>query len=187
MKSAEEVELPIGGMTCAACARTVERQLASSPGVETASVNFATKTASVSYNPAQTRVEDLVAAVEEVGYEVPSEPQEIAEAAEARELRRRLIVGAVFAAPVFILGMIERAPVVQFLFTLPVLFYAGRGFFDDAWTALKHRSANMNTLIALGTGAAFLYSVWAVFTGGKDVYFEAAAVIVLLILLGRKL
>jgi Cu+-exporting ATPase len=187
MKNAEEVELPIGGMTCAACARTVERQLAGSPGVEKASVNFATKIASVSYNPAQTRVEDLVAAVEEVGYEVPSVPQEIAEAAEARELRRRLIVGAVFAIPVFILGMIERAPVIQFLFTLPVLFYAGRGFFDDAWTALKHRSANMNTLIALGTGAAFLYSMWAVFTGGKDVYFEAAAVIVVLILLGRML
>jgi Cu+-exporting ATPase len=187
MKIAEEVELPIGGMTCAACARTVERQLASSPGVEKASVNFATKIALVSYNPAQTRVEDLVAAVEDVGYEVPSEPQEIAEAAEAREIRRRLIFGAVFAIPVFILGMLERAPVAQFVLTLPVLFYAGRGFFHDAWTALKHRSANMNTLIALGTGAAFLYSVRVVLTGGKDVYFEAAAVIVVLILLGRML
>jgi len=187
MKSAEEVELPIGGMTCAACARTVERQLASSPGVEKASVNFATKIASVSYNPAQTRVEDLVAAVEEVGYEVPVEPREIAEAAEARELRRRLIVAAVFAIPVFILGMLERAPVGQFLLTMPVLFYAGRAFFLDAWTALKHRSANMNTLIALGTGAAFLYSAWVVLTGGKGVYFEAAAVIVVLILLGRML
>ena len=116
MKSAEEVELPIGGMTCAACARTVERQLASSPGVEKASVNFATKIASVSYNPAQTRVEDLVAAVEDVGYEVPSEPQEIAEAAEARELRRRLIWGAVFAFPVFILGMLERLPALRWGF-----------------------------------------------------------------------
>ncbi len=187
MKAAEEVELPIGGMTCAACARTVERQLASSPGVEKASVNFATKIALVSYNPAQTRIEDLVAAVEDVGYEVPSEPQDIAEAAESREIRRRLIVGAVFAIPVFGFGMLERAPIAQFVLTLPVLFYAGRGFFIDAWTALKHWSANMNTLIALGTGAAFLYSVWAVFTGGKDVYFEAAAVIVVLILLGRML
>jgi Cu+-exporting ATPase len=187
MKSAEEVELPIGGMTCAACARTVERQLAGSPGVEKASVNFATKIASVSYNPAQTRVEDLVAAVEEVGYEVPVEPQEIAEAAEARELRRRLIVAAVFAIPVFVLGMLERAAVVQLVLTVPVLFYSGRGFFIDAWTGLKHYSANMNTLIALGTGAAFLYSVWVVLTGGNGVYFEAAAVIVVLILLGRML
>jgi Cu+-exporting ATPase len=187
MKSAEEVELPIGGMTCAACARTVERQLASSPGVAKASVNFATKTASVSYNPRQTRVEDLVAAVEEVGYEVPLEAPEIAEAAAARELRRRLIFGAVFAIPVFILGMLERAIVAQFVLTLPVLFYSGRGFFQDAWTALRHWSANMNTLIALGTGSAFLYSTWVVMTGGKDVYFEAAAVIVVLILLGRTL
>src|SRR6185437_6972463 len=106
MKSAEDVELPIGGMTCAACARTVELQLAHSPGVEKASVNFATKVASVSYNPAQTRVEDLVAAVQEAGYEVPQEPQEIAEAAEIRKVRRRLIVGAIFAIPVFILGML---------------------------------------------------------------------------------
>lgn len=187
MKSAEDVELPIGGMTCAACARTVERQLANSPGVEKASVNFATRIASVSYNPAQTRIEDLVSAVEEVGYEVPLEPQEIAEAAEARELRKRLVTGAVFAIPVFILGMLERAPLIQFVLTLPVLIYAGRGFFQDAWKGLKHRSANMNTLIALGTGTAFLYSAFVLATGGNDVYFEAAAVIVVLILLGRTL
>ena len=187
MKTVEEVELPIGGMTCAACARTVERQLASLPGVEKANVNFATKVASVSYNPAQTRVEDLVAAVEEVGYDVSSEPQELAEAAEARDLRRRLIWGAIFTVPVFILGMMERAPVIQCVLTLPVLFYAGRRFFEDAWKALKHRSANMNTLIALGTGTAFLYSAGVLVSGGKDVYFEAAAVIVVLILLGRTL
>lgn len=186
-RGTEQVELPIGGMTCAACARTVERQLAASPGVQKASVNFATKIASVSFNPAETRVEDLVAAVEEVGYEVPSEPQEFAEAAATREVRRRLIVGAVFAVPVVVLGMLERAARVQLALTLPVLFYAGRGFFVDAWNGLRHRSANMNTLIALGTGAAFLYSVWVVATGGSGVYFEAAAVIVVLVLLGRTL
>src|SRR5580658_1161649 len=109
MKS-EQAELPIGGMTCAACARTVERQLAHAPGVESATVNFATRTASVSFNPAQTGIENLVAAVEEVGYEVPQQPQEIAEAAAAGRLRKHLIVGAIFAIPVFILGMLERAP-----------------------------------------------------------------------------
>ncbi|MDP9053381.1 MAG: cadmium-translocating P-type ATPase [Acidobacteriota bacterium] len=187
MKSSAEVELPIGGMTCAACARTVERQLASSPGVDRASVNFATKTASVSYNPDETGVENLVAAVEDVGYEVPEGPREIAETAALRELKLRLIAGAVFALPVFILGMLERAPLLQFALTLPVLLFAGRGFFQDAWSALRHRSANMNTLIALGTGAAFLYSGYAMAGGGKDVYFEAAAVIVVLVLLGRLL
>ena len=103
MKSMEDVELPIGGMTCAACARTVELQLAHSPGVGTASVNFATRTASVSFNPAQTGVEKLVAAVEEVGYDVPLQSQEIAQAAEARALRTHLIVAAIFAVPVFVL------------------------------------------------------------------------------------
>ena len=99
---------------------------------------------------------------------------------------KRLIFGAAFAIPVFILGMLERAPIAQFVLTLPVLVYAGRGFFHDAWTAALHRSANMNTLIALGTGAAFVYSTWVIATeGGNEVYFEAAAVITVLILLGR--
>lgn len=187
MKSAEQVELPIGGMTCAACARTVERQLAAAAGVEKASVNFATRTASVAYDPARTGVEELVAAIEDVGYEVPQQPQEIAEAAEIRETRRRLIVGATFAVPVFVLGMMERALLAQCVLTLPVLAYAGRGFFADAWTALRHRSANMNTLIALGAGTAFSYSAFVLAAGGKSVYFEAAAVIVVLILLGRTL
>jgi P-type Cu+ transporter len=191
MKGVEEVELPIGGMTCAACARTVEMQLTHAPGVGKASVNFATRTAQVSFNPAETRVENLIAAVEEVGYEVPRESQEAAQAAEAKALRTHLIVAAVFAIPVFILGMLERMPLVQFVLTLPVLLYAGRGFYQDAWTAARHRAANMNTLIALGTGAAFVYSTWVLARGGPhvdhDVYFEAAAVIVVLILLGRML
>jgi Cu+-exporting ATPase len=185
--ASKEVELPIGGMTCAACARTVERQLAGSPGVKKANVNFATRTASVWYNPAETRVESLIAAVEDVGYQVPEQPPELAEESEARDLRKRLIVGAVFAVPVAVLGMLERAPAVQFALTLPVLFYSGSIFLHDAWTALRHRSANMNTLIALSISAAFLYSTWAIAAGKTDVYFEAAAVIVVLILLGRTL
>jgi Cu+-exporting ATPase len=186
MKS-QEVDLPIGGMTCAACARTVEKQLGSSAGVETASVNFATRIASVRFDTSKTRVENLIAAVEDVGYEVPVEPQELAEAAEARELRRRFLVGLIFAVPVFVLGMMEMAPWAQLILTLPVLFYSGLPFYRDAFTAARHRSANMNTLIALGTGAAFLYSVWVLAIGGRDVYFEAAAVITVLILLGRML
>jgi Cu+-exporting ATPase len=181
----QDVELPIGGMTCAACARTVERELGGSKGVSKASVNFATRSAVVRFNPDETAVEVLIRAVEDVGYEVPAGSQEIAEAAEERELRKRLLVGAVFAVPVFLLGMLEMAPWVQFVLTVPVLVYAGRGFYRDAWIALRHASANMNTLIALGTGAAFLYSSFAIAAGGREVYFEAAAVIVVLILLGR--
>ena len=183
----EEVELPIGGMTCAACARTVERQLGSTVGVEKASVNFATHIASVRFDAGRTGVEKLVAAVEDVGYEVPVEPQELAQQAEARAIRKRVLVGAAFALPVFVLGMLERIPVLQFFLTLPVVLYSGLPFYRDAWTALRHRSANMNSLIAMGTGAAFLYSCWVIATGGREVYFEAAAVITVLVLLGRML
>jgi Cu+-exporting ATPase len=186
-KAVEEIELPIGGMTCAACARAVERQLAGAPGVEKASVNLATRIASVTYNPARTRIEDLVTAVEEAGYDVREGPQEIAEAAEARRILKRLIFGAIFTAPLIVLGMMERFPALQFLLALPVMIYSGRGFFADGWKALRHGSANMNSLIALGSGAAFLYSIFVLATGGMDVYFEAAAVIVVLILLGRTL
>jgi Cu+-exporting ATPase len=183
----EEIELPISGMTCASCARIVEGQLSSTPGVTKADVNIATRVASVRYDAERLGVENLVTAVEEVGYGVPAGPQEIAEQKEAADLRRRLLIGAVFAIPVFILGMLERWPALQLILTLPVLSYSGAPFFRDAWTALRHRSANMNSLIALGTGTAFLYSLWAVFSGARDVYFEAAAVIVVLVLLGRML
>jgi Cu+-exporting ATPase len=185
MKVVRQIELPIGGMTCAACARTVEKQLGVTEGVEKASVNFATRSALVTFDPARTRVEKLVAAVEDVGYEVPVGSQEMAEQAEARDVRRRLMVGAVFALPVFVLGMLERFPLVQLVLTVPVLVYSGLPFFRDAWTALRHGSANMNTLIALGTGAAFFYSVWVLANAGTGVYFESSAVIVVLILLGR--
>src|SRR6185312_7948790 len=99
MKQAEEVELPIGGMTCAAWALAVEGQLSSSDGVDRASVNFAPRTARVLFDPSRTRIENLLAAVDEIGYEVPQQPLEVAEAAEARDLRRRLIVGLACAAP----------------------------------------------------------------------------------------
>ncbi|MEP6715855.1 MAG: cation transporter, partial [Terriglobia bacterium] len=141
-----EVELPIGGMTCAACARTIEKQLGSSEGVRKASVNFATRTASVAFNPTLTRVESLIQAVEGVGFQVPTQPLELAEKAESRNLRRRFIVGLIFAIPVFSLGMLERLPLLQLLLTLPILFYCGLPFYRDAWVALRHRSANMNTL-----------------------------------------
>jgi Cu+-exporting ATPase len=183
----EEIELPISGMTCASCARIVEGQLASTPGVAKASVNIATRVASVRYDADRLGVDKLVTAVEDVGYGVPAGPQEIAEQKEASDLRRRLIAGAAFAIPVFILGMIERWPALQLILALPVLGYSGAPFFRDAWTALRHRSANMNSLIALGAGTAFLYSFWAVFAGAHDLYFEAAAVIVVLVLLGRML
>jgi Cu+-exporting ATPase len=101
--------------------------------------------------------------------------------------RARLIVAILFATPVVVLGMLHLAPWIQLALTLPVVFYSGAPFYRAAWSAVRHASANMNTLISLGTGAAFLYSVYETVRGGHMVYYEAAATIIALILLGRTL
>jgi Cu+-exporting ATPase len=179
----ERVDLPVSGMTCAACARAIEQTLSATEGVERARVNLATNTATIEYYPGRTRVGEFVNAIEELGYGVPADDQ----AADDSSETRRLIVAAVFAIPVMVLGMSHRLPWLQLLLTLPVVFYAGAGFYTAALSALRHRSANMNSLIALGTGAAFLYSLWEIARGGHEVYFEATAAIITLILAGRAL
>jgi Cu+-exporting ATPase len=181
----ERVDLPVSGMTCASCARTIERTLASTAGVERARVNLATNTATVEYQPSRVQVADFIAAIEDLGYGVPKTAAQ-PDAAEPA-YRKRLLVAIIFAAPVVALGMAHRWPWLQFALTAPVVFYCGAPFYVAAWRALRHFSANMNSLIALGTGAAFLYSLWETLRGGHEVYYEAAAVIIALILLGRTL
>jgi Cu+-exporting ATPase len=189
--SGERVDLPVSGMTCASCARAIELALAATPGVERARVNLATNTATVEYDAARAHVSDFIAAIEELGYGVPqTEPRP--DAGEPA-YRRRLAVAAILAAPVLLLGMwhgLVAAPYsawIQLALTLPVVCYSGAPFYQAAWTALRHGSANMNSLIALGTGAAFTYSLYETLRGGHQVYYEAAAVIVALILTGRML
>ncbi len=188
----ERVDLPVSGMTCAACARAIEGALGGASGVERARVNLATNTATVEYDPARARPGDFVRAIEDLGYGVPETEMGFVDSAEP-EYRRRLLVAAIFSAPVLVLGMSHGAlggrysPWIQLALTLPVIFYSGAPFYKAAWTALRHRSANMNSLIALGTGAAFLYSLYETARGGHQVYYEAAAVIVALILTGRML
>ncbi|GJG87468.1 copper-translocating P-type ATPase [Gemmatimonadetes bacterium T265] len=290
---ASRVDLPITGMTCAACARRVETKLGRAPGVRRAAVNFATARATVEYDPDATGTRQLVGTVRDVGYGVtgtaraefvvddsarpsgsaaplerrltaipgvvdagfdpatmrvwaeylPSATdathvrREIeafgydvhpaaraadeatavdAEAAartdEVRALRRRFAVAAVLSLPVLALAMAHgRVPLfdrpwinwLQLALTTPVVLYSGRQFYRGAWAAFRHRAADMNTLIAVGTGTAYLYSVAATVapgavtggagrgpaagTHGAPVYFEAAGVIVALVLLGRLL
>jgi P-type Cu+ transporter len=183
--AAERVDLPVSGMTCAACARAVERALCATEGVDRACVNFATHTATVEFDPNRTGVTDFIGAIEDLGYGVP-EMEHAHEMEEAPD-PTRLIVAIVLAAPVVLLGMMHRAPWIQLALTLPVMFYAGAPFYLSAWSGLRHRTANMNTLISLGTGAAFLYSVYETVRGGHEVYYEAAATIIALILVGRTL
>ena len=132
------------------------------------------------FDPAIAQVRDFVGAIEDLGFGVP-EKEAPADAAE-QGYRRRLLVAAIFAAPVMVLGMshgashVPYSPWIQLALTLPVMLYSGAPFYVAAWNALRHRAANMNSLISLGTGAAFLYSLVETVRGRHEVYYEAAAV-----------
>lgn len=293
----ESVDLPITGMTCAACARRIERRLSKATGVRRAGVNFATSRATVEYDPRATGIRQLIQTVKEVGYgtagaahadfivddsarpsgssqplekhlhhvpgvisaafnlgtmevrveylpgttdsgkirraieefgyrvrEVQGNEVEAVDAEQAareeeyRELRRKFWFAVALSAPVLLIAMSHGRlaaldfPGVNWLqlaLTTPVVFYSGLQFYRGAWAAFRHRAADMNTLIAVGTGAAYLYSVAATIAPGFfavqsrsiamdgmtemnqarmiPVYFEAASVIIALILLGRLL
>lgn len=290
---AERCELPITGMTCAACARRIEKQLTKAAGVSGASVNFATSTATVSFDPQATDVKRLSQAVADAGYGVAPEiatfavdesarpsgssapledylsgkrgvlsarfdlaesevrveylpgttdigtirraiadfgyrvrasaeegtdgedSLERAHREESRDLTRRFVVAAVLSLPLLVIAMSHGSipalnfPGINYLqlaLAAPVVLYSGAQFYAGAWAAFRHRSADMNTLIAVGTGSAFLYSATAtflpsLFAAGSHasgmgnmasapmppVYFEAASVIIALLLLGRLL
>jgi len=208
----ERAVIPVRGISCAACVAAIERALSQVPGVIRASVNFATNAATVEYSPAMIGVVDLARAIREAGYE-PLEPEGEAPLAdreraarerELRGLRLRLAVSAVLTLPLAVGAMphwfpwapaILQAFWVQLLLATPVQFWAGAQFYRGAWAALRRRSSDMNTLIAVGTSAAYLYSLAMTLAPGffasrgirPAVYFETAAVIVTLILLGRML
>ncbi|MEI6432791.1 MAG: cation transporter, partial [bacterium] len=164
-------DLPITGMTCAACANRIERVLKRQAGVADASVNFATERATIHYNPGQTDIDHLIEAVENAGYgAIPPQSESAetettdsntalkeAEQAQYQDLRRRFLVAAILAIPVFVMAMAHGVIdfpgmyLIQFLLTTPILFYSGAPFFIRGWASARHGTADMNTLIALGT------------------------------------
>ncbi len=198
------VDLDIKGMTCAACVSRVVKGIRRVPGVSEASVNLATETAVVQCDPSVS-VEQLVAGVDKTGYQAsPKTAATLDKKDEEREKETRLIgikfwIAAALTAPVLATSMhipgVPQMPAwLALVLTTPVVFWAGGHFFVQAGKALRYRSADMNTLIAVGTGAAFGYSVFATFfksaleaAGLKEVgvYYEVAAAIITLILLGR--
>ncbi|KUJ67788.1 carbonate dehydratase [Streptomyces albus subsp. albus] len=218
-----EVELAIGGMTCASCAARIEKKLNRMDGVE-ATVNYATEKAKVSYH-GEVAVADLIATVEATGYTAALPAPARTEAApaegeggqggegagdELRPLRQRLVTAVVLAVPVIVLAMV---PAWQFEYwqwlsltlTAPVVTYAAWPFHRAAFTNARHGAATMDTLISVGTGAAFLWSLWALFLGtagepgmthgfeltiarsdgAGNIYLEAAAGVTAFILAGR--
>lgn len=209
-----DVEILVGGMTCASCVGRVERTLRKLPGVLSASVNLATEKASVQFLSETISSAELAAAIEEAGYQatLPEQGDEDAEQkareAERLELRNNLVFAAILSVPLVIISM---GPLfvpalgewmhqvlpegvwrwVEFLLATPVQLVAGRRFYRTGWAELKHRSPGMSTLVMMGTSAAYGYSLFALILPGifpegtANLYFEAAAVIVTLILLGK--
>jgi Cu+-exporting ATPase len=189
---AERVDLELEGMTCAGCAARIEQSLNRLGGVD-ATVNFATERASVAFDPDSATVDDLVEAVEGAGYgaHVRGAPHEHGD--DDSESSLRLTVAAALTIPLVVLAMAPGARFggwewLAFALSTPVVFWSGLGFHRTALAAARHRAATMDTLVSLGTLAAWAWST-VVLVGGldADTYFEVAAVITTLILLGRRL
>jgi Cu+-exporting ATPase len=206
-KRLERVTIPVTGMSCASCVRRVERALSRKEGVAEASVNLATEKATVGYIAGEVEPRDLERAIERAGYGVVQEEESSMEDSHEREyrkLRADFLLAAVLTA-LILLGslpmMLGFEPPVRMMWlsltllalATPVQFWAGWRFYRGAWGALKYGQANMNTLVVMGTSAAYLYSAVAalapgLFTAGRaDVYFDTSAFIITLILLGRLL
>lgn len=194
-EACRETHFAVEGMTCASCALLIELILRRDPRIQQANVNLAAETAMV--RGALSR-EDLFAAVERLGYralplDTLSQRKVLIEREALRlaELKGRLVWAAVLSVPIMGLAMAHAMGRlwggVQLLLSTPVVLWAGRPFFDKAWKLARQRATNMDSLIALGAGSAFAYSIPAWLAGRHDLYFEAAAGIITFVLLGRYL
>lgn len=207
MSAPRTVRLSIGGMSCAGCVASVENALRAVPGVHAATVNLGERTAQIE---GEAGASELIAAVKAAGYAAAElkgladeQEKEAIEFAHYRALLRKFAVAAIVGVPLLVVGMSPLMPpvagwgrvfwIVAGLLTFAVLAYSGRHFYVGAWKALRVHNANMDTLIALGTGAAWLYSMLIALWPGpvpelaRHVYFEAAVVIVALVNLGQAL
>ncbi|HEX5171916.1 MAG TPA: heavy metal translocating P-type ATPase [Cyclobacteriaceae bacterium] len=196
---------PVLEMTCAACAVSVESMLKATPGVKEASVNFANQMALVGYDPGTTKAVDLQNAVRSIGYDLvvdAEDPQAVQEKARRKhfeEVKNRTIWSSILAVPVVVIGMffmdMPYATYISMALSAPVVFWFGRTFFVNGWKQARHGKANMDTLVALSTGIAFLFSAfntlfpefWHARGIHAHVYFEAATVVIAFILLGKLL
>ncbi|UCD17022.1 MAG: copper-translocating P-type ATPase [Candidatus Zixiibacteriota bacterium] len=204
MKKAEELSVKIQGMHCAGCAAGIEKDLSRLDGVRRIQVNYATEMAAIDYEPDRVDSQAIFARIAEIGYQpVAADKEADLLPDEPERARRRFLSALLFALPIILLSMLDMfadKPVLSagfkgillFILTVPVLFYSGREILLDAWNQSRRFRANMNSLIALGSLAAFLYSVYVVVdlhAIGKlqetHFYFETTASIITLILLGR--
>ncbi|WP_427340047.1 heavy metal translocating P-type ATPase [Caloranaerobacter sp. DY30410] len=211
-----EITIPIAGMTCASCAKAIEREINKLEGVKQVSVNFATERASVKYDPYKTRISDIKTAIKKAGYEaleVQTETQDVEKQRRIKEMNtlwRKFVISAVFTVPLLYIAMGHMIGLplpkiidpsinplnfvlIQLLLTIPIII-AGNKFYTVGFKALIRKNPNMDSLIAIGTSAAVLYGIYGIYEiiqgnvqYAKDIYFETAGVIITLILLGKYL
>lgn len=196
----EQQELLISGMSCAACSARVEKRLNSLPGVQKAAVNLTTNKASISFIPGIITVSEIEKAVKDLGYGVQkARDLSLSEAAQARQKEKnwqltRFIIAVLFTLPLAVMMISSHVgrhlminPWVQLALATPVQFFAGWPFYRGAYHSLKTGSANMDVLVALGTSVAYFYSLISLFAGWNVYYFESAAMLMTIILLGKLL
>lgn len=203
---ADKVEFKISGMTCAACSARIEKSLNGMPGIYSASVNLATEKAVVEYNSQETGVRQIRDKVKILGYEAhnladagETDREKNLRQLEIRGQRLRLILSSILSFPLLLgmilhtigimaeVGMLLMNPYVQLILATPVQFIAGWPFYRGAWAALRNGSANMDVLVALGTSAAYFFSIANMLTGDPHLYFETSAILITLIILGKLL
>lgn len=201
------ITLSIGGMHCASCANLITKALQKTPGVESAMVNYGTEKATVAFDGTVANEQKLIEAVKARGYaaevstgtiDIDAEAKKRAE--EIGRYKRLFLVGILFSIPAVIIGMLFMedgilfsgyempfAKYLLFILATPVQFYVGRQFYTGAWSALKNKTASMDTLIAVGTSAAYFYSIYIVFFSQGGQYFEVSAVLITLVIMGKLL
>lgn len=189
-------KISISGMHCVNCALNIENALKKNREINDAVVNFSTNTATVDYNEKNIGVTDIIKKISEIGYSAAEikkgkDGEKKAREEELRYAKKMTLISFAFAIPVFVLAMfmieIPYKPYVLWLLATPVQFYVGLQFYRGTWNALKNGSANMDTLIAMGTSAAYFYSVYLVLTYGMDTFFETSAVLISLVVFGKYL
>lgn len=204
-KNEQQITVPVTGMTCAACASSVESVLSQQQGVLECAVNFANESAQIAFDPYQTTPENLKKSLQAVGYDLildtekASEKQEEIKANQYERLKTNVSWAGVLTLPVVVIGMffmdMPYGTWLMMILTTPVLAVFGRSFYINAWKQARYRKANMDTLVALSTGVAFLFSLfntlypdfWHSRGLHAHVYYEAAAVVIVFIMLGKLL
>ena len=196
----KKTNIKISGMTCASCAKIIDKALNKEAGVKSANVNFSTEKATIEFNPNLTDEQKLIKTIKNKGYsgyvsegkDFKNEQRKTKD--DLKKLRNKVILSAIFAIPAFILGMFfMKTPLfafqdyVMWILATPIQFYIGWQFYQGSWMALKNKSANMDSLVALGTSAAYFYSVFVVLSGTGHQYFEASAVLITLVIFGKYL